>query len=320
MSVTIYGAGGFGINILTKLPKFVTEEGYSEFVRCGIDTSKSNLHENLKEEETYLVEGTDGNGKKRNNNTELLMESVNDILLNHKPGDFNIVVHSASGGTGSVIGPLLVNELIKRDALVFNVVIGSTSSRIETENTLKTLKGYELTAKNTKKPIVTYYKENNLNTPRGEIDSHVVTTLTLLSIVLSGQNRELDKTDIENFLHYTNVTEFVPKLVNMDFFSGSIDVKKGENVFTALTLTSKDGPTEIDGLVEYHALGYIPFNLEESYEGNLPIHLATIDGFFFKYVNGLQDKLKAFNEARVTVVDKSIVGEGDESATGNLIL
>ncbi len=101
MRLMIYASGGFGINVASELAKFEGEnKGYADLSICFIDTSRSNLigKKEIKPENVYILDNVDGSGKKRDQNYEVLSESAKDILHKYKPGDVNVVLHSASGG------------------------------------------------------------------------------------------------------------------------------------------------------------------------------------------------------------------------------
>ena len=314
----VYAAGGFGINVASELSKFEGKEspGYADLNICYIDTSRSNLiGKKVKEESLYILEGVDGSGKKRNQNYEVLAESAKDILHQHKPMDINIVLHSASGGSGSVSAPILVSELLKRGELVIPVMVGSNASRIEVENTVKTLKSYEVIAMKNHKPVVAIYRENSKDTPRGMVDSDVTTLIILLAVLFSGQNRELDKADLMNFINYHNVTDFQPKLNYLDFWSKTITLDKGCSLVSVATICDDENNPELDIPVEYQAVGYIQEENKGVLSIKMPVHAGVVSGFFNQKVSELEAKLHTFKEAREVVAMKSIGNIDVASAT-----
>lgn len=324
MKMVIYASGGFGINIASELARFEgPNKGYAELSVCFIDTSKSNLigKKDIKAENIYILDNVDGSGKKRDQNYEVLSESAKDILHKYKPGDVNIVLHSGSGGSGSVVGPILVSELLKRGELTIPVVVGSNASRIEVENTLKTLKSYEIISKKTNTPVVACYRENSKETPRGKVDNEITTLIVLLTILFSGQNRELDRADLVNFINYHKVTDFQPKLNFLDFWSKDISLDKGCSLISVATLCDEENNPEIDTPVEYQAVGYIQEENKDILEVKLPIHAGVISGYFNIKAIELENKLATFKEARQVVVEKTIsIKEIDSATDEGLIL
>ena len=318
-TIKIYAAGGFGFNICNELAQFENKrnDGCAEISICYVDTSRSNLiGKTFKEENLYIFDNIDGSGKKRDQNYDVMSESYNDILHQHKPLDINIVVHSASGGSGAILGPLLVTELIKRNQLVIAVTVGSNASRIEVDNTIKTLKSYENIAKLNNTPVVACYRENSKETPRGKVDNEITTLLILLGVLFSGQNRELDKADLVNFINYHRVTDFQPKLSYLDFWSKDIILDKGHALISVASICDNATSPELDIPVEYQAVGYIQEQNKDILNIQLPVHAGVVSGYFNTKVHELETKLKTFREARQVVVEKSILGNETQASTG----
>lgn len=318
----IYAAGGTGINIGRNFIKYTgkSNPGFADIETVFIDTSKSNVDPTIPSEMLYLVDNLDGSGKLRSSNYTALSECSKEILHNHKPGDINIVVHSGSGGTGSVIGPILVSELLARGETVVALVIGSTGSRIETTNTSKTLKSYEVISQKRETPVIVGYKENSPSTPRGSVDSEIQTSIVLLSAIFSGANRELDGSDLRNFLNYHKTTSYASKLALLDFFSKDIILGKGQAVVSLVTLTTEDISPEVNIPVEYQAVGFIPEQTHKSVSVDLPIHACVITGYFNAVIDRLDQKIAVYDEARSVVVEKSIAGRDVKSTDDGIIL
>lgn len=99
--VRIYSCGGCAMNIVSELEAAKGEvvPGFASMETCYIDTSRSNLiNKKIDDELTFILEGMDGSGKIRSTNYQEIAKNVKGILLKFKPTQFNIVVHSASGG------------------------------------------------------------------------------------------------------------------------------------------------------------------------------------------------------------------------------
>jgi len=315
-TLRIYALGGLGINIGSQLLKFVGKEhkGYAKLEICFVDTSGSNLiDKDIDDDLVYLLDGVDGSGKKRSQNYAAMVDITNEILHRFKPGDVNIVLHSASGGSGAVLGTIIVSELLKRNQLVIPVMVGSTGSRIEVDNTIKTLKSYEMISKKSDTPVVACYKENSKDTNRTKTDNEIITLIILITILFSGQNRELDKADLNNFINYHNVTDYSPKLTYLDFYSREINIDKGTSLVTVATLCDEENSPELDTQVEYQAVGYVLEDSKDIFNIELPIHAATVLNHFTNKVGNLEIKLASYREAREIVVERSIATKEDSS-------
>lgn len=320
MKMKIYAAGGCGINIVSKVQKSLKKEpGTVETSTVYIDTSRSNISPNIQANSIYLLEGLDGSGKKRDSNYNAINEVSKDILLQHKPADINVVVHSASGGSGSVVGPVLVSELLSRNETVIVLLVGSTGSRIETENTLKTLKSYEIISSKRNRPVIAYYRENSKDKPRGHVDADIVGIIEVLSVMYSGDNRELDSADLNNWINYQNVTNFQPKLSALEIYTEQPVIQKGEALISMVTLNDERTNLESDIMVEYHAVGYIAEAAMKRFEGQLPLHACITAGSFINLASQLDSRLHDYSEQRNAVVEKGIAKSGEASTDDGLV-
>jgi len=321
MSVmNVYACGGAGINVASQFAKkSKPDNGFADIKVFFIDTSRSNIGPNIPSDAIYITDGLDGSGKKRDSNYNTLLGDSKDILHQYRPSDINIVIHSGSGGTGSVIGPILVSELLNRGELVIPIIIGSTSSKIETSNTLKTLQSYEVISRNSDMPIVAAYKENSVTTPRGHIDAEIQTTIALLSVMFSGTNRELDTADLKNFIHYNKLTSYGAGLSLLDFYSGDVVLNKGQTLISVVTLTDDDSRSDVNIPVEYQACGYLSDSAKSYINIARPIHACAISGYYSDVVANLNNILNAHSENRSLHKEKNIAA-GISSTDQGLVL
>jgi hypothetical protein len=318
----IYCAGGTGINIGSHFLKFKNETnpGFCEIQTVFIDTSKSNLDRSVSNENTYLVENLDGSGKVRAENHKEIGECVLDILQIYKPGDINFVISSGSGGSGSVIAPSIVQELLARAIPVIVINVGSTDSRIELENTIKTLKSYDAIAQMRKMPVNSLYYENSKSTPRSEVDKQVQSAIVLLAALFSKQNKELDSSDLNNWLNYSKVTSFEPHLSKIDVFGTEIKVERPVSVISVATLTTEGDNTSTGTNVEYQCVGYADKSVMNSIAITNPVHIAILDGVFSEIIKRLTKTLGEFDEAKKARIQKSsILSDKDRPTTNGLI-
>jgi len=218
--VRIYACGGCGINIANKL-EFETEQfsgrGLPDIVR--LDTSRSNLRTGVEYKNLFLIDGKDGAGKIRRENYPEIAAAMGQIVLEHGPLDLSIVLFSASGGTGSVFGPLLIGELLKKSASVVGVMIGSTESAITAENTLNTFKSLDGIVKTSQCGAALFYEENPRDSGRGSVDATVLSVLNALLVMGSGNHFGLDTKDVGNFLRFDLGARVPPQLALLDIIS-----------------------------------------------------------------------------------------------------
>lgn len=321
-TMQIYAAGGAATNIASRFNKTRDQvsPGFAKIATRFIDTSRSNIDPSIPDSDVYLFEGMDGSGKLRSSNYATIVERSKEILHRFKPQDTNVVIHSTSGGSGSTIGPVLVSELLSRGENVVVVLIGSTSSRIETENTLKTLQSYEVISQKRDKPVVAYYRENSPEMNRGQVDQQVYYALIMLSVLFSGQNREMDSADLVNFLNYPAVTHYGATLTGLDLFSKDITLKQSEVLMSVASLIDENSSADFSGLAEYQTTGHMPDSLKGSTNMELPLHVACIAGYFNGTVKRLQDRLAAYDDHRKASVVKSIISTNVNATDDGLVL
>lgn len=255
----IYGCGGAGINIASHYAAVRAEPTSAEIQASFIDTSRSNLKPNLDQNSIYIVPGLDGSGKIRSENHEAIANVVKDILVRQKPGDFNVVIFSLSGGSGSVLGPLILSELQSRNLPVVGLVVGSDESVLTANNTLKTLKTLEAIAKKNDKPVVIAYAHNERGGRRNEVDTRLQSYVGCLAYLCSRRNEELDTKDIVHWIEFNRApTCNVP--AQLALLTITDDVKVIEQDYpNPVSVASLFGSHDEPGLTvvpDYHCDGY----------------------------------------------------------------
>lgn len=281
-TLSIYGAGGAGINILKHFIPFESDGQQGMFPvtrKYALDSSDSNSRDLPEDVQGYQVPGLRGAGKRRRTAYAGVEDKIADIVNSHKPSDFNIVIFSASGGTGSVIGPLVAAELLRRGASVCVIVIGSVASGEEAKNTRDTLLGLQSMiahGKTEQRPIAMYYQENlssvdatgaSYRHSRPNVDVNVEQFIKLFGMLICGNHEELDHSDVVNWMDYTvNNPMIPPQLVEViPFLSANGEEAKhfGENikeydgqVFSLASVMSSDGDEAPSLGQPYSTAGY----------------------------------------------------------------
>jgi len=338
--VTLYACGGAGINVAKTFEKYRREgnspehndEAFARINPVYIDTSRTNLSDGVADDKhIYIVKSTDpitgqveldGSGKKRSINADVISQHTLDMLQTYVPTNVSIVISSASGGSGSVIAPSIVSELLDRDKIVIVLLMGSEDSVIEIENTSKTIKTYENIAKLRKKPVVVFYANNSdFDKGRTQVNQEMVETITRLSALFSGNNRELDSKDLENWVNFNKTTSFTPKIAFLDCYYGKIEQLKSGQVISIATLCL-EGENSSPGIIaEYQAVGYVTKEQNTQLNISPNIHYVILDGIFNDVHVELAQKLRSFDEEkRARVVKQTILTEQDKPTSNGLIL
>lgn len=321
--VRIYACGGCGLNNGQHFEQFrgANDVGFAQLDIVYVDTSKSNLRASINPEHCYMLEGLDGSGKIRKENHAEISAQIKAIMQKFKPVDLNIVISSAAGGSGSVIAPLLTSELIANEHPTVVISIGSADTRLDCENTLKTIKSYEAISQMRKTAIAMAYIQNSQTTSRTNADEEARQMIMALCVLFSRENQELDSKDLFNFLRFERVTTFQPSLVMLQRVEGSNDISVVDTSITVATLAKENTNTTLGSVPEYQCVGYVPADIDPMVMAKLPMHFVTADGVFTDVTKGLQSvlsNLDAIADARVK--RGSILGSNDKTEGTGLVL
>lgn len=317
----VYGCGGAGTNIVAnylELAGTTPVPGFAVLNPVFIDTSKSNMREGIDANNSYIMPDLDGSGKIRAENYDAINNVVKEILLKYKPLDFNVVVFSASGGTGGVAATLILNELLQRGEIAVALVVGSDESAKATENSINTLKSLDGVSAKTGRPIVTFYRHNIRGRSRVETDNDMILGLSALAILASRQVQEVDTADVFNFVNYDRVTTAKPTLAGLEIFNDAAieDLKKLRTVSMVSIYQSPDTAT-VDVTPEYHAAGYAEINVGGSHN----VHYAVDPTLPNKWFASLKATLSTIDEARTARPQtERILSQNDEANDKGIVL
>lgn len=322
----IYCCGGAGVNIGSQMEftRGASELGMATTDICYVDTSLSNYDSKIPADATYLLKDKDGSGGIRAENHESIANCTRDIIQKFEPRDINIVISSASGGSGSVIAPSIVSELLAQDKQVIAVIIGDTDTRIHANNSLKTIQSYSGISKLRKKSVVVYYAENSADTPRKKVDNDILHLVTCILMIYSRENRELDSRDLYNFLNFDRVTTFEPQLaaLNMYFnqFSGK-NIGEGQHIVSVATVLMDDEQASIDFTPDYRCIGYLPGAVDKKLVDLAPVNLVVSAGMMGMMASRLNAMIADLDKAaKARVMHKGVEVNLDDATDNGLVL
>ena len=231
------------------------------------------------------------------------------------------MLSSVAGGSGSVIAPLMVSELLGMQVPVIAIGVGSADTRLDAENSLKTIKSYQAISQMRNAPVVMAYMQNGVTFHRDHVDGNVETVIMALCALFSRKNKELDSRDLYNWLRYEKVTTFEPELVSLTVVEGSPEISGLGNVISVATLSTKGIDTNLSEMTDVQYTGYLPESAHDILKGQVPIHFVTSDGVFPEVVKQLQkvlsDRLQSQN-ARIR--KDSILTNADQPTHSGLVL
>lgn len=193
-SIGVFGCGGFGINTVRNIMAFLRHDDVSHVY---IDTSSANLRTS---EEALIVGTGDGSGKVRAANAEHVNQKITGASDKDLPAhDLSVVVFSLSGGTGSVVGPLVLREMHRRGSQCVAVCVADTGSLLDTQNTMKTLQTLQSIAKTNEiyLPLMMFDNESTRNT----VDHVIHRRMHQFMNIMAARVVEIDKSDRLNWLN-----------------------------------------------------------------------------------------------------------------------
>jgi hypothetical protein len=203
-NVYLFGGCGLSLGAACDIEQVGDFSGFGQPNMIYFDSSKSNLPGG--ENNVTLRSGTDGFGKDREEAKRLLGDSVDPFLRANPPTEFNILVFSLSGGTGSVIGPMVVEAINRLGKSTVSIVVQAADCEKSTSNTLETIRDLNKISNRLKKPVVVSFHDNfGPDCTMETVNKAIHQELRTMMILCSHQNVGLDSSDMEKLLDYTKV-------------------------------------------------------------------------------------------------------------------
>lgn len=339
--------GGAGTNISQEVVEPISNLGigFCEVIFNYIDSSEAN-YKTLKapKGELFLIQNKNygaktmhGSGGDRSLKAQQILSNIPDYLnskkyLKKEPDEYHMVVFSGSGGTGSVAGPLLTRELIRRDIPVFCVVVGDSSNVVYAINTLNTLATLNKFAMDNNKPLSIIYCNNSnqvsagLGAAKKEVNKQLFATLTAISLFLSGSNDDLDNQDIVNFIDQSNykTIEFKPGLYGLHVYSKSIHLPDGATPVNARILTLPAQDYVLNCNLLHYKQGIVSNEKVHDFinKDQLPLFLVTYSNFFAIEEQTLRPQTENGYNIADSVVNNKVTGtsRSNEDEDTGLIL
>lgn len=293
-TVTVYGCGGTGIELLTKVLK-TDLSSFAQVRQAFVDGSRSNVSQErrIEEDKWYFLEGVDGAGKIRKSNYEVTDRSISDILFKLKPSDLNLVIFSASGGSGSVIGPKIVEALYAQGKAVILFVVGSTESYNTTDNTLKTLYSIDGIARKQNAFANVCFDSNENNTRNDLVDATMVNSIRAVLDLYSGLHHGIDTADVLTWARPVLGAGVSPQLGLLDIFS---DRKAATEIVAPISVAELYGEDKTnEGTIgaDYNTYG------TRKDGGQHSLYFMIFTHGLDKLVSELKDTLNEFEQRKI---------------------
>lgn len=319
-TVRAYCLGGTGFNLGAQLENFRDHgiKGTANLNLAYADTADSDLHQNpnIDRSNCFFLPNAAGSGKYQGQHADAIDAHTKAFLQQFKPSDtLNILITSASGGSGPAWANSIASELLENNYNVIVVVVGTTADRRETLNTKNNINSWKNVAANTGRPPILAYFQNSPATPRPKVDAAIVALVGSLCVLFSGMNHGLDPQDLYNVLHFNEnrATSYPARLAQLCMFAGEEHIGEIGNVISVATLATAASGHEISQTPEYQVVGRIPPDADRVVIDKAPIHFVVSTGKFEQTLGALQAKLDELDQARAAIVEVPTVN----TAKGN---
>ena len=252
-TVRIFGLGGAGLNTVRAVKNIYADR--ASFM-C-FDTSLANTKPG---EDTIILAGGSGSGKIRKTNADpiaIAFANMSDEEL--ALGDVNICVFSASGGSGSVSGPLFIAEIASRQDKIANrivaLVIIDTDTEINARNSLNTLQSIHNLAEqhNIYLPITIF--NNSCKGGKRVVDMTIVNKLNWLVHMLTIPTFEIDRNDRRNFLAGNETVNAPPGMKLLHVAMGTDAEASNEDIEASGEMWAWDDNFIVDSIMNISANG-----------------------------------------------------------------
>lgn len=339
--IIVHCCGGAASNIANKVLAPIAElgDGFADLIFNYIDTASDLLTRDVPEGYKWKIETSqhgkaaiDGSGGERRTNAADIMASIGKYLDERKytkmvPNEFHLVVCSASGGSGNVIGGLMIDRLLESNIPSVLLVVGDSSNGYYATNTLNSLASFNAIATKRNKSLGVIYANNHtvgngkLKQGKDDVNALMQSYVTTLAMFLSGSNHDIDSQDMRGIIDQSNykTIQINPGLYGLQFFTK--EVKKIENSIPTVgrTLTLEDIDFDINVKLLHHKAGIVlDEQAKEMYDGQFPVHMVMFSNFF----NIEEENLKrtsddAYNIAE-SIKSKTIEGSKKSSVDDDL--
>lgn len=313
----IYACGGAGIGIgkYFELERGKLNAGYAELDPVYMDTSKASTF-GVPSEHFYQLPEANGSGGKRSFNGAEIVKYTGEMLQRFPLAEHNIVIHSTTGGSGSVMGPSIASEALAQGKSVIVFCIGGDDTKQFIQNTIGTLESYEGIVETREKPIVLQFLQNDVDGTIEEVDAKVHLAISCLTALYSGQNKNLDHQDLYNFLHFDEVTTYQPQVGVLSIHQEKL-VIGDVNLISVATLNSDLNNTKVGQPVEYQRVGVPVHVIADDAPLKFPLHFAVADGFLDIVVKGLRKQVADYETRESARVVKNKLSDGTKKKASN---
>ena len=287
MAIKLYACGGTGTAAASRVAKSMNTFTGGKNVLVA-DTSDSNINHGEFPDVFILPKlpnDYDGSGKLRSKNAEAIKKYVPKVLDQYPPEEYNIVISSGGGGSGSVFAPYIAQSIIDSGKICFIIITNNVGSLKAMDNTFNTHKSY--ISMNKGKCVPMFVVDN---TDIKKADANVDYTISAIDTLVSTNNYGLDGSDILNFLRWDKVTEQSagPAIITVVKDNIPAEIK---DIISVLTLSTEMKEPCFSFVPEYTAAGV--YDKDIINQDNFPdTHFVISKSAYAEMFNALQSGLE----------------------------
>lgn len=243
-------AGGTGMNIATELVDLPN-------VHC-FDTCDKNIVDAHRDVNVYLTKNTRGAGGNRKVILPLVRPQIPELMATIPEADFYIVVYSLGGGSGSVLAPLITNQLANRKATFVSFVVGAMESTDMLGNDIDTLKGLEALAVQKGIPLVVNYTPNSQGRSFSAINKEIADKIRQLVYMTNQNHGRLDVHDVNNWVRFTDKHDYlIPQLCELHIETTRKDAENVPEPISIISMYADPAKEIAFGTPVYRKVGII---------------------------------------------------------------
>lgn len=310
------GGGGIGVGKYFEPERNKTNEGYAQLFPVYMDTSNASTF-GVPDEFFYQLPEKNGSGGIRKFNGPDIIRYTGEMLQRFPAFEHNIVIHTTTGGSGSVMGPSIVSELLAQGKSVIVFAIGGDDTKNYIENSISTMSSYGSIANLREAGIVLRYLQNGLDGTIEEVDQKIHLDVSCLTVLYSGQNKNMDARDLYNWSHFSEVTSYGPQVGVLSIHQQEMKLGNDTNLISVATLNNDLNGTRVPYPVEFQRVG-VPMNIGEHKDTlKFPLHFAVTDGYLDTVLKGLRRQLAEYDTKASARVIRNQLSDGKSKVESN---
>lgn len=274
--------------------------------------------------ESFRIAGLNGSAKLRKENIDQIKAFTTDFVSTNTFSDVNVLIFSAAGGSGSVLGPVILSEIARQGKVGIVVSIIDMDSEVDIINSLNLLRTVDNIAKDKGSYVPVVLFDNSKS--RSVVDTGIDSTIDNIDEMLSTPLVGLDRLDRLRFLNPTafDGVSAGMKLMNLSRLpdgdwedNGQYKSEDGSGRIDAALIISK--PSDHLVLTQRCVVTFRGY-FGEDYKSNLIGSIGyTIPDSLVKLLNSSIHSHKSTAPAKETVIKSEYTSVGVD-AGGGIIL